>query len=91
MQYIGALYKNGTIFDESWKRGAPQTFALTGVVKGFSQGIAGLAGKIPPMKVGGRRVVIIPAALGYGKTAQSTIPANSTLVFVIDLTKAAVV
>ena len=89
VQYIGALYKTGKIFDESWKRGAPAVFPLTGVVPGFSQGIAGVTGKIPPMKVGGRRVVIIPAALGYKAAAQGNIPANSTLVFVIDLTKAA--
>jgi FKBP-type peptidyl-prolyl cis-trans isomerase len=37
------------------------------------------------MKVGGRRELIIPPSLGYGPTAQSKIPANSTLVFVIDL------
>jgi peptidylprolyl isomerase len=90
IQYIGALYKNGTIFDESWKRGMPASFPLNGVVKGFSQGIAGVTGKIPAMKVGGRRVIIIPSALGYGKTAQTGIPANSTLVFVIDLKKAVV-
>ncbi len=89
IQYVGALYKNGKIFDESWKRGAPTSFPLSGVIKGFSQGIGGVAGKIPAMKIGGRRVVIIPSALGYGKTAESTIPANSTLVFVIDLTKLA--
>jgi peptidylprolyl isomerase len=89
VQYIGALYRTGAIFDESWKRGAPTSFPLANVVAGFKQGIAGSAGKIPAMRVGGRRVVIIPSALGYGKTAQSGIPANSTLVFVIDLTKVA--
>lgn len=89
VQYIGALYKTGSIFDESWKRGAAASFPLNGVVPGFSQGIAGVTGKIPAMKVGGRRVIIIPAALGYKTTAQTGIPANSTLVFVIDLTKAA--
>ena len=90
VQYIGALYKTGKIFDESWKRGAPARFPLTGVVPGFSQGIGGVTGKIPAMKVGGRRIVIIPAALGYKAAAQAGIPANSTLVFVIDLKKAAV-
>ncbi len=90
VQYVGALYKTGAIFDESWKRGAPASFPLSGVVPGFSQGIAGVTGKIPAMKVGGRRVVIIPAALGYKAVAQTGIPANSTLVFVIDLTKAVV-
>jgi peptidylprolyl isomerase len=37
------------------------------------------------MRIGGRRELIIPATLGYGATAQAKIPANSTLVFVIDL------
>jgi FKBP-type peptidyl-prolyl cis-trans isomerase len=87
VQYIGALYKTGAIFDESWKRGAPSSFPLTGVIPGFGQGIAGVAGKIPAMKVGGRRIIIIPAALGYKKAAQTGIPANSTLVFVVDLKK----
>jgi FKBP-type peptidyl-prolyl cis-trans isomerase len=41
------------------------------------------------MKVGGRRIMILPASLGYGAQAQSTIPANSPLVFVVDLKKVA--
>ena len=84
VQYIGALYKTGAIFDESWKRGAPSSFPLSGVVPGFSQGIGGTTG-VAPMKVGGRRIIIIPASLGYKAEAQTGIPANSTLVFVVDL------
>jgi hypothetical protein len=84
VQYYGVLYKNGKYFDSSWKRGMPAQFSLTGVVPGFTQGIGGTTG-VPPMKVGGRRIIIVPAKLGYGSTAQAGIPANSPLVFVVDL------
>jgi FKBP-type peptidyl-prolyl cis-trans isomerase len=87
VQYSGALYKNGTAFDSSWSRGGkPVSFPLTGVVPGFTQGIGG-AGKVAPMRVGGRRIMILPASLGYGAQANGSIPANSPLVFVVDLTK----
>ncbi len=84
VQYTGVLYKNGKKFDSSWDRGQPAQFPLTGVVPGFTQGIGGGNG-VPPMKVGGRRIMILPAALGYGAQAQGPIPANSSLVFVVDL------
>ncbi|HWE09886.1 MAG TPA: FKBP-type peptidyl-prolyl cis-trans isomerase [Solirubrobacteraceae bacterium] len=85
VNYVGALYKNGKIFDASWNR--KQTFTTqlsnSAVIPGWVQGISG-------MKVGGRRVLIIPPALGYGKTGSPpTIPGNSTLVFVVDLLKVA--
>ncbi len=86
VQYAGALYKTGTQFDSSWSRGQPATFSLAQVVPGFTQGIGGTSG-VPPMKVGGRRIMILPAKLGYGAQAQQSIPANSPLVFVVDLTK----
>jgi hypothetical protein len=86
VQYYGVLYKNGTFFDSSWSRGMPIQFPLTGVVPGFTQGIGGTTG-IAPMKVGGRRIIIVPSALGYGAQANGPIPANSSLVFVVDLTK----
>jgi peptidylprolyl isomerase len=80
VQYVGELYKGGKQFDASWNDGSgqPVSLPLSGVIKGWQQGIAG-------MKVGGRRELIIPPTLGYGSTAQSKIPANSTLVFVVDL------
>jgi peptidylprolyl isomerase len=86
VQYVGVLYKNGTKFDSSWDRGQAASFSLQQVVKGFTQGIGGASG-IAPMKVGGRRIMILPAALGYGAQAQGSIPANSPLVFVVDLKK----
>jgi FKBP-type peptidyl-prolyl cis-trans isomerase len=83
VQYVGVLYANGGEFDSSWGNG-PTQFSLTQVVKGFTYGIGGTTG-VPPMKVGGRRVIIMPSALGYGAQANGQIPANSTLVFVVDL------
>ena len=81
VNYVGDLYKNGKEFDSSWKTGQPATFPLTagGVIQGWVQGI-------PGMKVGGRRELIIPASLAYGKSGRPpTIPPNSPLVFVVDL------
>ena len=79
VQYVGVNYADGVEFDSSWKRGQAATFPLNGVIKGFSQGIVG-------MKVGGRRVVVIPPDLGYGANGQPpAVGPNETLVFVIDL------
>jgi peptidylprolyl isomerase len=87
VNYVGVLYKNGKQFDSSWQRNQPFTTALTkgAVIAGWVEGIAGGHG-IAPMRVGGRRELIIPPSLGYGKTGSPpTIPPNATLVFVIDL------
>jgi FKBP-type peptidyl-prolyl cis-trans isomerase len=81
VNYVGKLYKGGKEFDSSWSRNQPFTTALSAssVIKGWVQGVAG-------MKVGGRRELIIPPSLGYGATGSPpTIPANATLIFVIDL------
>jgi FKBP-type peptidyl-prolyl cis-trans isomerase len=81
VNYVGELYKNGKEFDSSWSRNQPFTTALStgSLIRGWVQGI-------PGMKVGGRRELIIPASLAYGKTGSPpTIPPNSPLVFVIDL------
>lgn len=84
VQYTGVLYKDGKQFDSSWSRGQTAQFSLAQVVPGFTEGIGG-AGAVAPMKVGGRRIMILPASLGYGSQASGAIPANSTLVFVVDL------
>lgn len=80
VQYVGAFYDTGKVFDASWTDGSgPVTFPLSGVIPGFKDAITG-------MKIGGRREVVIPPALGYGANGQPpTIPGNATLVFVIDL------
>jgi peptidylprolyl isomerase len=81
VNYVGVLYSTGKQFDASWRRNQPFTTPLSAgsVIPGWVQGIQG-------MKVGTRRELIIPPALGYGKTGSPpTIPPNSTLVFVVDL------
>ncbi|MFD5552501.1 FKBP-type peptidyl-prolyl cis-trans isomerase [Streptomyces sp. NPDC127068] len=81
VHYVGVAFASGKEFDSSWDRGQPFKFALGGgrAVKGFDRGVRG-------MKVGGRREIIVPPRLGYGKQSPSpSIPANSTLVFVVDL------
>jgi peptidylprolyl isomerase len=79
IKYVGANYRNGKDFTSStWTTGKAATFSLTRVVAGFAQGVAG-------MKVGGRREIVIPPALGYGDHAVGPISKNETLVFVVDL------
>ena len=78
VQYVGANYADGKVFDSSWSRGQPATFPLAQVVPGFAQGITG-------MKVGGRREIVIPPALGYGASGNGPVGPNETLVFVVDL------
>lgn len=80
VDYVGVLYENGREFDASFNRGEPFTFTLgnTEVIPGWEQGVEG-------MKVGGRRELIIPPHLAYGSQELGPIPANSTLVFVVDL------
>ena len=81
VNYVGVLYKGGKEFNASWETKEPFTFAL-----GKGQVIAGWDQGIPGMKVGGRRELIIPAALAYGaKGSPPKIPANAPLVFVVDL------
>jgi peptidylprolyl isomerase len=81
VNYVGEVYKSGKIFDDhTWTEHENFTTPLSGVIPGWQKGV-------PGMKVGGRRELIIPPAEAYGKTAESGIPANSTLIFVIDLLK----
>jgi FKBP-type peptidyl-prolyl cis-trans isomerase len=80
VKYSGSL-DDGTVFDSTDKHGGdPVTFSLAkgSLIDGWVEGI-------PGMKVGGKRTLVIPSALGYGSQAQSSIPANSTLHFDIEL------
>lgn len=77
--YTGALCADGTIFQSSHDFGDPVTFGLNQVIAGWTKGV-------PGMKVGGTRRLVIPAAQAYGSRSPSAnIPANSDLVFDIEL------
>ena len=80
VHYVGALYRTGGQFEASWDSGKPFAFALGqgNVIPGWDQGIDG-------MKIGGRRLLIIPPDLAYGAQGQGSIGPDETLVFVIDL------
>jgi FKBP-type peptidyl-prolyl cis-trans isomerase len=86
VQYVGSLFADGKQFDSSWDRGKKAfefTIGQGQVIQGWDQGI-------PGMKVGGRRVLVIPADLAYGAAGSPpTIPANAPLIFVVDLKKIA--
>lgn len=80
VHYVGTL-TNGQKFDSSIDRGQPFIFSLGAgeVIRGWDLGVAG-------MKVGGKRQLVIPAELAYGSRAVGDkIPANSTLVFEVQL------
>lgn len=79
VHYTGALCKNGIIFQSSHDMGQSITFPLSGVISGWTNGV-------PGMKVGGTRRLVIPADQAYGASSPApNIPANSDLVFDIEL------
>lgn len=80
VQYTGALFKDGKVFDSSLSKGQAFSFPVGGgqVIQGWDQGLAG-------QTVGSRVELVIPAALAYGDKGQGDIPPGSTLVFVVDI------
>lgn len=78
--YVGVSASTGSQFDASWDRGAPISFPLDGVIRGWSEGLLG-------MKVGGRRTLVIPGDMAYGANPPpgAGIAPNETLVFTVDL------
>jgi peptidylprolyl isomerase len=80
VHYTGWLW-DGTQFDTTWDGGVPYVVSHIGqnqVIKGWDQGLVG-------QKVGSQVLLVVPPDLGYGSDAQGSIPANSTLVFVVDI------
>jgi peptidylprolyl isomerase len=83
--YTGRL-ENGRVFDSSYERGSPLKFQANQVIKGWGIGILGDGDGLPPMRVGGKRKLVIPAELGYGQRgAGGVIPPNATLYFDVEL------
>jgi hypothetical protein len=79
VHYTGTL-TDGTKFDSSRDKGQPMSFVFKTqpMIPGWDEGVS-------TMKVGGRRKLVVPPALGYGPRANGLIPPNSTLVFDIEL------
>ena len=81
VHYVGVAWSTKKQFDASWDRGETFDFPLGKgrVIRGWDEGVAG-------MKVGGRRRLTIPPAMGYGaRGAGGAIGPNETLVFIVDL------
>ena len=85
VHYVGSVFSSGEEFEASWDSGETATFPLSKgqLIEGWVQGI-------PGMKVGGRRMLVIPSELAYGADGSPPkIGPNEPLVFVIDLKKVA--
>ena len=80
VKYFGSLADSGKVFDQNFNQALALQFGLGqgNVIPGWEIGLVG-------MQVGGTRRLVIPPALAYGPQAQGSIPANSTLIFVVKL------
>jgi FKBP-type peptidyl-prolyl cis-trans isomerase len=85
VHYTGVLWDTKKVFDSSWERGTPAQFVADdgsktqgGVVPGFADALIG-------QTVGSQVIAVIPPDQGYGDKASGPIPANSTLIFVVDI------
>lgn len=77
MHYTGVLWDEGTVFDTSWD-GAARNLGMQNVIPGFSEALIG-------QTVGSQVLIVVPPELGYGAEGNASVPANSTLVFVVDV------
>ena len=80
--YTLMTWSNGALIESSWNSGAPATFPLSQLIVGWQQGI-------PGMKVGGRRLLVVPPDLGYGAQGSGPVGPNETLIFVMDVVSVA--
>jgi FKBP-type peptidyl-prolyl cis-trans isomerase 2 len=78
VHYTGAIWSDRTIFDSSWQNGTPTVFESSGMIPGLATALVG-------KKVGSQVLVVVPPELGYGSQENAAIPADSTLVFVVDI------
>ena len=86
VQYTGALWRDGKVFDSSWKRGESITFPIGtgGVIAGWDEGLVG-------QTVGSQVLLVVPPDKGYGADGQPAagIKGTDTMVFVVDILGAA--
>ncbi|MBQ1286472.1 MAG: FKBP-type peptidyl-prolyl cis-trans isomerase [Aeriscardovia sp.] len=79
VKYSGWVLGTKKLFQSTWNEGnTTASFSLANTIEGFQKGLSG-------QTVGSQVLLIIPPSMGYGSNAQSGIPANSTLVFVVDI------
>jgi FKBP-type peptidyl-prolyl cis-trans isomerase len=85
LNYTGVLWDTGEVFDSSWENGTPVQFPAQegsadqpGVVKGFADALVGA-------RVGDQVLAVLPPDVAYGEQGSGAIPADATLVFVIDV------
>jgi FKBP-type peptidyl-prolyl cis-trans isomerase len=78
VHYTGVTWKDHTVIGSTWQDGTPAAFELTTLVKGLRTALVG-------QRVGSQVLAILPPSEGYGAKGQGTIPANATLVFVVDI------
>ena len=78
--YVGLVWADNSVFDSSWAKKSPQPFPIGQgqVIPGWDKGLVGKT-------VGSRVLLVVPPADGYGTQVKDKIPANSTLVFVVDI------
>lgn len=76
--YTLMTWSNGALIESSWSSGSPATYPLSNLIVGWQQGI-------PGMKVGGRRLLVVPPDLGYGAQGSGPVGPNETLIFVMDI------
>jgi peptidylprolyl isomerase len=80
--YTLMTWSNGALIESSWTGGSPATYPLVELIVGWQQGI-------PGMKVGGRRLLVVPPDLGYGAQGSGPVGPNETLIFVMDIVSVA--
>jgi hypothetical protein len=80
VKYTGVTWHDSTVFDSSWKKGQAALFQLKSgtVIPGFQKGLVG-------QKVGSQMLLVVPPKDGYGSAGSGLVPANATLVFVVDI------
>jgi peptidylprolyl isomerase len=77
VHYVLMAWSTGKVVESSWS-GDPATFPLSGVITGWQEGM-------PGMKIGGRRLLVLPPDKGYGAAGGGPIGPNETLIFVVDV------